>query len=420
MSKSSDPFLETADWIGAKLCRDAVWSGDRCNWLGDSFEPVNNNWTLVHRAFGPEFYNGTSGIAYFLAHLFRLTGDRIFRLTAEAALRQSASRLDDVSQATRGAFYTGLTGVAYSFIKAGEIFDGGKLIEKGLKILRDLAKEDVSQSGLDIIAGSAGVIPALLNIHQTHRKDFLMDQAIKHGEHLISTARKTAAGWSWNTFNTPPEQQLPDLTGFSHGTAGIAWALLELHKETDQNRFRVAAEQAIHYERRWFSPEHDNWPDLRDQGARPESGQPLNYMVAWCHGAPGIGLARLRAFQMTGDAAYRDEAEAALRTTTSNLIPGVYHNQNNFSLCHGNAGNAELLIYASAVLGNGEHKAVADQVGLQGIEMFRKNRFPWPCGVNGGGETPNLMLGIAGIGYFYLRLHDPASVPSVLIILPEP
>jgi len=31
-----------------------------------------------------------------------------------------------------------------------------------------------------------------------------------------------------------------------------------------------------------------------------------------------------------------------------------------------------------------------------------------------GGETPNLMLGTAGIGYFYLRLYDSAAVPSVL------
>ena len=36
----------------------------------------------------------------------------------------------------------------------------------------------------------------------------------------------------------------------------------------------------------------------------------------------------------------------------------------------------------------------------------------------GGGETPGLMLGLAGIGYFYLRLFDPDGVPPVLIVLP--
>jgi hypothetical protein len=45
--------------------------------------------------------------------------------------------------------------------------------------------------------------------------------------------------------------------------------------------------------------------------------------------------------------------------------------------------------------------------------------LPWPCGVPGGGESPSLMLGLAGIGHFYLRLYDPASVPSVLLVKPE-
>ena len=35
-----------------------------------------------------------------------------------------------------------------------------------------------------------------------------------------------------------------------------------------------------------------------------------------------------------------------------------------------------------------------------------------------GGVTPSLMLGLAGIGYFYLRLHSP-TVPSILLVRPE-
>ena len=62
---------------------------------------------------------------------------------------------------------------------------------------------------------------------------------------------------------------------------------------------------------------------------------------------------------------------------------------------------------------------LAEQVGLAGVEQYRKSLSPWPCGVPQGGETPGLLLGLAGIGHFYLRLHDPAGVPPVLIILPE-
>jgi lantibiotic modifying enzyme len=35
-----------------------------------------------------------------------------------------------------------------------------------------------------------------------------------------------------------------------------------------------------------------------------------------------------------------------------------------------------------------------------------------------GGENPGLMLGLAGIGYFFLRLHDQSNVPSIMMVGP--
>ena len=123
--------------------------------------------------------------------------------------------------------------------------------------------------------------------------------------------------------------------------------------------------------------------------------------------------------KLTGEDAYRREAEAALRTTTRALSVPIYPGQGNYSLCHGSGGNAELLIYASRILNEGSYRQVAEQAGRAGVEQYQKSFSPWPCGVLEGGETPGLMLGLAGIGYFYLRLHDPTRVPSILIILPE-
>src|SRR5258708_5366493 len=152
MNQQADIFLETADFLGAKLCRDALWSENRCNWLGDSMEPVGGSWIVVHRAFGSELYNGTSGIAYFLAHLYKVTNERIFKQTAEAAMRQALSRIEDIPEMTRGAFYTGLVGVGFAAIKVGELLDNSGFIDKGIKIIKSQAKDDLSNEGLDIIA----------------------------------------------------------------------------------------------------------------------------------------------------------------------------------------------------------------------------------------------------------------------------
>lgn len=422
----SDPegiFLEAADFVGAHLCRDALWASDRCNWLGDSMELVGGQWMVAHRAFGPELYGGTSGVALFLAEAYGQTGERLFRETALGGLRHAVSRLDSFAPLTRIGFYTGHTGIAYALVRCGEIFDDESLVERGLSLAEALATEEPDERATDVLAGSAGAIPALLLLQQKYKRDALLDLALNHGNFLVGAARKTPQGWSWNTLNIEPERRRQDLTGFSHGAGGIAWALLELHRATGEGRFRVAAEQGFHYERQHFNAEQGNWPDFRGLydpwmgGGEGDSGP--GYMIAWCHGAPGIGLSRLRAYALTGEGSYREEADAALRTTARVLAQPVYHSQGNFSLCHGSFGNAELLLYASQLAGGGEHRAIAEQVGRQGIELCRKSYSPWPCGVLGGGETPGLLLGLAGIGHFYLRLHDPTGVPSVLIIQPD-
>lgn len=409
-------FLETAAFLGRRLCRDALWAGERCNWLGDSMEFVGGAWSVVHRALGPDLYGGTSGIALFLATLYRLTGEPLFRLTAEGALAHARSRVEDFPAAHRVGFYSGWTGIGYAMIAAGEVFEDTALIDNGYTLIVEAARYVSAESGLDVVAGTAGTIPVLINLQRRGRRDDLIAVAERHAEHLLSVARKSDAGWSWNTL---PGQSDRDLTGFAHGAAGIAWSLLELSAATGRALFRDAAERGFAYERQWFSQEHENWPDFRAIAAAMSSPGTPGYMVAWCHGAPGIGLSRLRAFEIIGGDTMRSEAEAAIRTTTRLLNHASLAPQSDFTFCHGRAGNAELLLYAEKVLGDAAAGDLARAVGQQGIEAFYRKDLPWPCGVPGGGETPGLMLGIAGIGYFYLRLFDPAGVASALLVGPS-
>src|SRR5262249_7884271 len=91
--------------------------------------------------------------------------------------------------------------------------------------------------------------------------------------------------------------ELEDFTpsGFSHGAAGLALALLELHSITGRLDFRDAARRAFDYEETLFDPHRGNWADLR----RPSGTS--RFELAWCNGAPGIALARLRAAVLDPD-----------------------------------------------------------------------------------------------------------------------
>lgn len=398
-------FLETADILGAKLCREAIWAGNRCNWVGPSMEFVEGAWRPVHRAFGGTLYNGASGIALFLGRLSALTGVREHRRCAEAALEQALSYGCDIAANSRAGFYSGVCGIAYAASELGRT-------DAAIDLLKGLVADDLEGHDLDVISGSAGAIPLFLLMHARCGADFLPDLAVRHAEHLLRNAREDGDHWSWNTLRANSGQ---DLTGLSHGASGVAWALMELFAHTGEARYRTAALRGFAYERRWLNAAQGNWPDFRTPNERnPPGGEP-SYSIAWCHGAPGIGLVRLRAVEILGEDWCRGDAEIALRTVSQFLSKAALANQN-YSLCHGASGNCELLLRAAQVLADDRSRSLAERVGWYGIEAFGKRRAPWPCGVAGAGEAPNLMLGIAGIGYFYLRLYDPTRNPSVLML----
>jgi lantibiotic modifying enzyme len=203
----------------------------------------------------------------------------------------------------------------------------------------------------------------------------------------------------------------PPLTGFSHGAAGFAWALVHLAARTGEDRFRSAALDALGYERSQFVPAAGNWRDLRRELPTEQPGEEKPAcMSAWCHGAPGIGLARLGSLPYLDDATTRAEIATALETTRAHGIGG------NHSLCHGDLGNLELFLQAHALLGEPHWRAEAERIA--GRILADIERRGWQCGHGSAVETPGLMTGLAGIGYGLLRVAAPERVPAVLLLAP--
>jgi lantibiotic modifying enzyme len=223
----------------------------------------------------------------------------------------------------------------------------------------------------------------------------------------MRSAVQTRAGWSWRS---PGLRNQRDLTGFSHGAAGVAVALIEAFRLTGEEAFVTGARNAMRYEDRWLDARQGNWPDFREN---PEGRRARTFVTLWCHGAPGIALSRLYAYEQLSEPRWLGDATIALGTTervTRQLAGG---DGVDFSLCHGLAGNAEPFAEASRILGSDAAADVPRLVAGHGLERYARTGLAWPCGTHTE-ETPNLMLGLAGIGYFYLRLAAP-QVPSVLL-----
>ena len=63
---------DVADRLGRRLARHAIWDGPHCTWEIRAFDRSESGHSVPRRAAGP-FYQGTSGIGWYLAELSRAT-----------------------------------------------------------------------------------------------------------------------------------------------------------------------------------------------------------------------------------------------------------------------------------------------------------------------------------------------------------
>jgi hypothetical protein len=404
-------YLESAQSIAEALCSAAIVSNGRATWLGPS-PRVPHERRIA--SLGPDLYAGTSGVALFLAELGHATSDRRVKQTARQALEHALSHLNEVEPQARPAFYTGWLGIAYACARAGAVLAEPGLVEKAIRLADQAADAGLETSWEnDLLSGKAGAICALLTLCRLLNDRGLEARAQDYGEQLIEDAVRSSEGWSWGSPHSPGAV---NLTGLSHGTAGIALGLLELYRCGHGSEYKEAALSAFEYERHWFDQESQNWPDFREVNRRPVRVQKLPYFTAWCHGAPGIALSRRRAIEILGVGSVETpgllaEANAGFEATRRAVEANLTLAEPELCLCHGLTGNLEILLDGSP--GLAERTALATRVASVALPGRHQEGAPITAG-----QRVDLMTGLAGVGLFYLRLADP-SVPSVLLLRPE-
>jgi hypothetical protein len=421
---SSDDYLLASHRIGTMLARQAVWYGGQCNWLGvvSAESPRFPNWSRgagrggVYSALGRDLYDGTSGIGLYLAELWSQVRVAEIRKAAMGALNQALSRCEGKSCMNDLGLYTGWPGIALAAVRAGLLLQEEEPVERACSLLRRFSSP-AEPGEHDLLSGSAGAVVALLLLREWLDEPALLEHAAALGDRLLEAAQETGAGYSWPTIR----HRFPhNLTGLSHGAAGIGYALLELHAATGEASYRQGAEQAFAYERAWFDAAEANWPDLRWKPAGGSGTRPLPFVCYWCHGAAGIALSRLRAYRLLRDEIYLDEAKAALQTTRRSLGDGLRTGAEaaDFSLCHGLLGLSQVLLHARQVLGDDAMQpdtdilvASAAAMGVERYTMLAGGNMDGALGLT----APGLMLGYAGMGLFYLGLCNPATVPVLFL-----
>ncbi len=391
--------------IADLLAERALHSPHGATWIHLGYDTRLGHYQLQPLEY--DLYGGAGGVALFLAALYGLRDQpelagsphQDWAALALAALRplrqtlaQTPSHLD--AQPIGGG--SGLGSMIYSLVRVGQCLGDAALRRDAQRAAALLTPERIAgDRTFDVISGAAGAILGLLLL----RDGAAVEKAAACGRHLLEARVAGAAGgWAWPSSSGRP------LTGFSHGAAGIVYSLLRLYAVTGDQALLAAAQDGMAYETAVFDPQAGNWPDFRESSGG-------SFMVSWCHGAPGIGLARLGGLDVLDADQVRTDIEIALATTQAYGAQGLDH------LCCGTLGRAEFLLTASRRLSRPELLEAA-RAWAAGIVARAAQHGGYTLSLHTSPPqwlAPGFFQGLAGVGYELLRLAYPDDLPAVLL-----
>jgi lantibiotic modifying enzyme len=388
--------------IAHELVESAIWHGNLCIFQG-AVPPDELDLPPLYATMGGDAYDGTSGIARFLALTAQFDDDPLLIKTARGAMRHAMSHTHGTS------LFSGMAGTAVIALETG-----WREFHLAARDMLDTAATmalDATDPPADLLAGHAGLILGLGAIARTDSRGPWAGYAMALGHQLVAMGRAECVGMSWPVMPGHNDH----LCGLAHGAAGIAQAMEVLVRlAPEAGPWRDTARRARAFERAWYSPEHGSWADLRSD-AMGSDGE-VGYPHMWCHGSIGIAADRLTADPR--DILSRADRVAALEgvmasTRDALAIPRGPGGSDaiNGSQCHGLSGVADLLIDAWRMSKRSMWLDLA-RACTAAIRDDARRPEGWRSGVPGGHPTPGLMLGLSGIGWGQLRAAHPEIVPS--------
>lgn len=426
-------FEQCATSIGNSIMRRIVQTDDsKIACIGfaivgeeDKYKPV---W-LDHN-----MYSGLGGYVLYLAQLTHITCVQQYREIARQLLnviQSSKLKLDEASELSKEitistSAYLGESTHIYALIYCGLLWKDDTLLEDAKNRLSVLMRAIEQETQYDIIAGLAGCIVVMLRVYEALHDLAYLHVAQAAGERLYTLMEELNFDAGSKIY--PDEltnQHVVDnhsttnsqilLTGLSHGAAGIAWAFTWLARISNNHinqssceQYLIMANRLLIYENHYYSEIEQNWRDLRYTDRR-------EFADFWCHGAPGIALARAEIMRHLEamNLLYAQEWEFVTQDYKNALqtLLNCGNKYNSFCLCHGILGNADILLHLSKLMNDPNLVEIANDWALQASVDYESYKSSDRLVARL--ECDGMMTGTVGIGYEYLRMLDN-RVPSIL------
>ena len=268
----------------------------------------------------------------------------------------------------------------------------------------------------DVISGDAGLLLALL----TDGSPVALAAVEALADHLVAAAEPGPDGLQWRM--TPDGESL--MPGFSHGTAGVGYALARAGDVLGRpDLVKVAARGAQSLLALGSSP--DGWALPTQVPTKP--GRPL-VSFGWCHGPTGTARLFLALDAIDPQPRWQQAADACLTSIADSGLPARRHAGfwDNLARCCGSAGVGQLLLDRHRATGDPASLALAGVLAADVVS--RAVRTPdGVCWSNTEhtrdpaelAPEPGYMQGAAGIVGWLARLHA-TTAPGPASRRPEP
>lgn len=379
------------------------------NWMGviPIGEKGNSSWRI--HPLGVYLYDGIGGIAVFYNALYKCCPNLQLKGICEAFDKTLFQYTEDMLGRTEGldlensGAFAGEASVVYVYEVLYKITNEMKYLkyaEKHADILKHSIGNDKNN---DIIYGNAGAIIVLVNLYHLTKRRMYLEWADIAGENVIRNQHQE--GWY--------SREGEVLSGFSHGISGIIFALSILNRECKKSLYTQAIQKGLLIEAKMYVEKYNNWMDNRKEVQR-QSDEISKFMAAWCHGAPGILLARSKMRYLLKDF---DEMTYQISQDTENALSGIrlYGFSDNDCICHGNLGNTEILLEYAKEYKDTETKQKYMKARTKIAQDILNDDYDCARTYLHGYKIPGFMTGISGMGYSLLRDIYP-ELPCILAL----
>jgi type 2 lantibiotic biosynthesis protein LanM len=404
---SANNWFECSRIIANKIVTQAIVGSEKIFW--PTFITDNNGVSCLDST-NYRLYDGTLGIILSLAYI----ADNNPQAIDSALIKRSAEELlnsltnEHFTEEGCGAF-EGLGGVIYVISHLYHLWQEPWLLTSAKIYLNKLAEIVTMDRAFDIQKGSAGAILSLLSLHKVANNLQALQIAKAFGDHLVAFVKKQDEYYGWvNSKGTI-------LSGFAHGSAGIAYALMKLYQMTSVDKYKAVAMQAITHEHACYCPKIGNWLDFRYDTLSEQK----KAMSAWCNGAMGIGYSRMLMLGISNDSAFENMLLQDIDRAITNTLANPQLKEH--GICHGHFGNQEFIY---AWINSTQHSPDESQSDI--AKRLPKAINEYLNDLNKNGLSPNstyteslgLMNGLAGISYQLLKFSLPNRLPSIMMLQP--